>query len=42
MRKYMYTHVHVYICETSLRMKRRKDRAGNLLPRIEDTGLKVD
>jgi len=42
MRKYMYTHVHVYIYEVNLRMKQRKDRAGNLLPRIEDTGIKVD
>lgn len=40
---YTYTYVHFYICEVKFRKETaRTGKTGNLLPRIEDTGIKVD
>jgi len=38
-----HTHVHFYMCEAKFRKETAgREEGGSLLPRIEDTGIKVD
>lgn len=40
---HIHTHMYIYICEVKFRKETvRTEKTGNLLPRIEDSGIKVD